>query len=47
MVSSKRNEINLKEINIEHKQIPIDILTEDENYHGIQHIERIFGIFLC
>ena len=27
-----------REINIEHKQIPKDILTDDENYHAIQHI---------
>ena len=30
------------EINIELKQIPKDISIEDENYHGTQHIKRIF-----
>ena len=29
-------------INIQHKQIPKDILTADENYHGTQHTKRIF-----
>ena len=29
-------------INIEYKQIPKDILTADENYHGTQHIKRSF-----
>ena len=30
-----------REINIEHEQIPKDILIEDENYHT-QHIKRVF-----
>ena len=29
-------------INIEHKQTPKYILTADENYHGTEHIKRIF-----
>ena len=29
-------------INIEHKQIPKRYLTDDENYHGTQHIKMIF-----
>ena len=37
-----------REINIEHKQIPKkDILAETENYHGTQHIKRIFLVFSC
>ena len=31
-----------REINIEHKQIPRRYFTDDENYHGTQHIKRIF-----
>ena len=27
-------------INIEHKQIPKNIVTEEENYHGTQHSKR-------
>ena len=33
-----------REINIEHKQIPKNILTEDENYHSTQHIKSFFYI---
>ena len=33
-------------INIEHKQIPKNILTDDENYHGTQYIKRVFDICL-
>ena len=33
-----------REINIEHKQIAKYILTDDQNYHGTQHI-IIFFIF--
>ena len=29
-------------VNIEHKQIPKRYLRDDENYHGTQHIKRIF-----
>ena len=36
-----------RKINIEHKQIPKDILTEDENYHGSQHIKMTFWYKLC
>ena len=40
-----------REINIEHKQIPKIyfkfILTDDENYHSTQYIERFVGIRLC
>ena len=34
-------------INIEHKQIQKNILTDDENYHGTQYIKSFFfGICL-
>ena len=29
-------------INIEHKLKPKIYLTDDDNYHGTQHIKRIF-----
>ena len=29
-------------INIENKQVPKRIFTDDENYHGTQHIKMIF-----
>ena len=31
-------------INIEHKQIPKVILTDERDYQSTQHIKRIFGI---
>ena len=34
-------------INIEHKQIPKNILTNDENYHCTQYIKSIFLVFAC
>ena len=33
-------------INIEHKQIPKNILTDDENYYGTQYIKRFFWYLL-
>ena len=40
-----------REINIEHEQIQkknIYILTDDENYHGTQHIKScFFFVFSC
>ena len=35
------------EINLKHKQKQKNILTDDENYQGTQHIKRVFGIRLC
>ena len=32
-------------INIEHKEIPKNILTDDVKYHGTQYIKRIFCFF--
>ena len=32
---------------MEHKQIPKNILTDYENYHGTQYIERFFFVFAC
>ena len=34
-------------IDIEHKQIPKNILTDDENYHGTQFIKSFFFVFAC
>ena len=31
---------------MEHKQIPKDILTDYENYHGPQYIKRFFWYLL-
>ena len=31
-----------REINIEHKQVPKCISTEDVNYHATQHNKRVF-----
>ena len=31
-----------REINIEHKQTYQKDKTDDENYHGTQHIKRVF-----
>ena len=36
-----------RQINIEHKQIPNNILTEDKNYNGTQYIKKNLGIRLC
>ena len=36
-----------RKIKIEQKQIPKYILTEDENYHGTQHIKKRFLVFRC
>ena len=36
----------LRGINIEHKQIQKNILTDDENYHGTQYIKRFFWYLL-
>ena len=34
-------------INIEHKLIPKDILTDDEDYHGTHCIKSFFFVFVC
>ena len=34
-------------INIEHKEIPKSILTDDVYYHGTQYIKGFFGFKLC
>ena len=36
-----------KESNIEHKQIPKNILTDYESYHGTHHFKSLFLVFAC